>query len=234
MFYEVLSRYYDIVFPRNPSAEEFVRHRLPMGAAVADAACGTGTMALALAAAGMRCTAVDLEPEMIRQARQKDTQGMVDFRVDNMLNIRNWGSFDAILCLGNSLSHLDTRDELRQFFADSRGTLRNRGRCIYQIVNYDRILAVPEGIDLPTLGNNDVVFQRRYVPTETGGIRFQSRLEADGQSWDHEIALQPIESAVFRRMLEGVGFSVELFGDYSGRPYNKNSSFSLIAVADIG
>ncbi len=234
MFYQTLSRFYDVVFPQNPAAVHFVLRHLPAQATVADAACGTGTMAIALAQAGMNCTAVDIEPEMVRQARQKDTQEIVDFRVGDMRDIASWGTFDGILCLGNSLSHLASREQLQQFFVDSGRALRPSGRCVFQIVNYDRILDRPEGVDLPTLGNAEVIFHRRYIPTQDGSIQFRSCLQAEGRTWEHSIALQPILSADFRTMLRDAGFAVELFGDYGGAPFDKQSSFSLIAVGDIG
>src|SRR4029434_5965499 len=53
-----------------PRVIELLRERaLPAGASILDAGCGTGSLALMLAASGYRVTGVDYSSEMIARAR---------------------------------------------------------------------------------------------------------------------------------------------------------------------
>jgi ubiquinone/menaquinone biosynthesis C-methylase UbiE len=52
---------------------------VPVGARVLDLGCGTGELAMAAAAAGLRVTACDISPEMMRRAAASDHSGTVDW-----------------------------------------------------------------------------------------------------------------------------------------------------------
>jgi len=58
--------------------------RLEPGMRVLDAGCGTGQWAVALAERGMRVTAVDISPEMIRRAREAHPDAPVTWRVADL------------------------------------------------------------------------------------------------------------------------------------------------------
>ncbi len=234
MFYQRLSEYYDEVFPLHEQTRAFLKKHLS-GMNCADAACGTGTVALALAELGFSCTAADMEPAMIRQARSKDGGGTVEFLVDDMRNIRRWGTFDAVICLGNSLSHLPSLEEVAGFVREVYAALVLGGTAVFQIVNYDRVMAAGvDGLQLPTLGNEKVQLQRRYVPEGRNSVRFHSKLVVSNRSFDEVITLQPILHGELRAMLEQAGFSVEFFGSYAEAAYDPDTSASLIAKASAG
>lgn len=52
---------------------------LPAGGSVLDFGCGTGELATAVAAAGMRVTGCDISPEMLHRAAAADLSGQVDW-----------------------------------------------------------------------------------------------------------------------------------------------------------
>jgi SAM-dependent methyltransferase len=84
---------------------------LPAGASVLDAGCGTGSLALMLAAQGYRVTGVDLSPEMIARARVKDAAGTVDWRVGDLASLDLGATFDAVLSVGDVFNHLEALDD---------------------------------------------------------------------------------------------------------------------------
>ena len=56
-----------------------VAYHVPAGGSVLDLGCGTGELAIALAASGMRATGCDISPEMLRIAAGADAPGTVDW-----------------------------------------------------------------------------------------------------------------------------------------------------------
>jgi SAM-dependent methyltransferase len=101
---------------------------------VADVACGTGRHALALAARARPVVGFDLSDEALRHARQAaDVAGLsVPFvqGAFGSLAATGHGSFDALLCLGNSLPHVTARRALTGTFADFRRLLVPGGRLL--------------------------------------------------------------------------------------------------------
>jgi ubiquinone/menaquinone biosynthesis C-methylase UbiE len=71
----------------------------PQPARVADLGCGTGTLALLLAAEGYAVDGVDFSPEMIRRAVEKPTAGQVTFtEADADDPPLEPGGYDVVLC----------------------------------------------------------------------------------------------------------------------------------------
>jgi SAM-dependent methyltransferase len=71
----------------------------PVPARVADLGCGTGTLALLLAAEGYVVDGVDFSPEMIRRARAKEPVGQVTFTdADADDPPLEPGVYDVVLC----------------------------------------------------------------------------------------------------------------------------------------
>jgi SAM-dependent methyltransferase len=56
-----------------------VIHHVPAGGSVLDLGCGTGELAGAIAAAGMRATGCDISPKMLHRAASADPSGTVDW-----------------------------------------------------------------------------------------------------------------------------------------------------------
>ncbi|HSR12985.1 MAG TPA: class I SAM-dependent methyltransferase, partial [Thermodesulfobacteriota bacterium] len=82
---------------------------------VLDVACGTGRHAIALAAQGYSCMGCDSSRGMIAMARENARR----FGADVRFEIADFSAlsaisetFDAVLCLGNSLPHLLSRRDL--------------------------------------------------------------------------------------------------------------------------
>ncbi|HEX72981.1 MAG TPA: class I SAM-dependent methyltransferase, partial [Candidatus Hydrogenedentes bacterium] len=91
------------------------RFRRAPGNRVLDLACGTGPHALFFAEYGGVVTAVDAGAGMIAFARRARPHPNIEYRVGDMRRVEG-GPWDFALCLGNSLSLIDSGDGLHQVF----------------------------------------------------------------------------------------------------------------------
>jgi SAM-dependent methyltransferase len=87
-----------------PIVECVLLPRLPAGAAVLDAGCGTGYLAALLARRGFRVTGVDGSPEMLACARRRAPEA--SFQVAGLSDFRLEGRFQAALSTFDTLNHL--------------------------------------------------------------------------------------------------------------------------------
>ena len=118
--------------------EAFRRHVLELAAlegneCVLDAGCGTGMMALRIAAQHPNCTVhgIDLSPKMIAVAQQDaETQGLaVDFRVGSIIDLPYPdGSFDVVIT--NIMYHHLDLAEKRQAVSEIARVLKPGGRYV--------------------------------------------------------------------------------------------------------
>jgi SAM-dependent methyltransferase len=233
-FYESISAYYDRIFPTDPQVLSFLDSRISPASRILDIACGTGGYSIALAERGHRVTGIDLDAAMIQSARGKaqDLDEAPDFRVMDMLSMTasiDYG-FDLIFCIGNSLVHLETDEQIGLLLADCRTLLRSGGVLVVQIINYDRILA--QGLtSLPTLRDDSITleFLRHYDLDPTGGVViFRTELRvgrgADRQVIHNQIPLRIVTSARLAQLVQTTGFqAIELLGGFDGRPLSLES-----------
>ncbi|GAB7038382.1 MULTISPECIES: class I SAM-dependent methyltransferase [Catenuloplanes] len=100
---------------------------VPRGARILDAGCGTGRVGGLLAAAGHTVTGVDLDPELIEDARA--TYPQTRWLVGDLAELSLPDRFDVIVCAGNVLTFVapSTRVEILRRFA---GHLADGGRVV--------------------------------------------------------------------------------------------------------
>jgi len=143
-FYDALAPMFDVMTDwdaRLAAEGPFLKSVLEGAGArrVLDAACGSGGHALWLARQGYEVTGADVSPVMIALAQQKaaaDGLG-VPFVVSDLANLQASAVYDAVLCLGNSLPHLLTQDDLVAALRGMAGVLRPGGTLVLQNLNYD-------------------------------------------------------------------------------------------------
>jgi SAM-dependent methyltransferase len=180
---------------------------------VLDAACGSGGHALALAGWGFAASGADPSPVMIELARQKTRAAGLEipFAVAGFTELATHlpGPFDAVLCLGNSLPHLLTQEELVAGLRGMAAVLRAGGFLVTQNLNYDlrwrkqpRWFAAQGG----ELDGAEVVVWRfaDYLPEE-GRIAFHVALFRKGASgWQVEVHATPHRPLFATDLLAGL------------------------------
>jgi SAM-dependent methyltransferase len=120
--------------------------QLAPGARVLDCAAGTGQLAVGLALRGLDVTASDASAAMVERTRALAAARGVELRTStcgwNALGRQGWGEpFDAVLCVGNSLTHAPGRDGRRAALAAMAGVLRDGGLLALTSRNWERLRA---------------------------------------------------------------------------------------------
>lgn len=240
-FYTRIARYYEKIFPVRPEPVNFVLSELPGRPGlirVLDIGCSTGQMSRSLAERGLIVTGIDLDPEMIRTAdiNSEKSKARPFFRVGTMTELQSIGGlnyFDGIICLGNTLPHLTERKDLRTFFSESYSSLKQGGKLMIQMVNYDPIVSQNK-TSLPTIDNEEIRFSRNYIFTEEENIlSFNTALliKSPGQIIENSVKLRAIVSRELKNMIDEAGFiNAAYYGTYTKEPLSPDSPAIIVSA----
>ena len=215
---------------------------------VLDAACGTGMHAIALAKTGIRVFGTDLSPEMIRTAEEnaRAAQSNAEFKAAGFGALAEAfaGSssfpFDSIICLGNSLPHLLSGEEILDALADMANCLRPRGLLLLQNRNFDAVMAEKNrwlGTQSQMEGSREWLFLRFYDFDPDGLITFNIiRLHKDGSGpWaqrESAARLFPLTQEILLPLLEKGGFhQISCFGQMGNDAFDLTKSGNLVITA---
>ena len=247
--YDDFSADYDrfVNWPARLAAElPFLERQLPAVGArrVLDAACGTGRHAIALAQRGYAVVGADLSPAMIERAQANAAEIGVQARFAvagfGQLSTLVGTGFDALLCLGNSLPHLLTPEDLAAALADFAACLRPRGLLLIQNRNFDAVLLRGERWLEPQAhreGEAEWLFLRFYDFEADGTITFNLvtlRREGAGE-WRQQVRstrLWPQRRYDLVAALTAAGFGeIACWGDMQGAPFDPDRSPNLVVTA---
>lgn len=212
---------------------------------ILDAACGTGMHALALARDGYEVIGTDYSAEMVAKARSNalSAEQSVRFETAGFGSISATlpgVSFDALLCLGNSLPHLLTSDDLRSALSDFSACLKPGGLLLIQNRNFDAVMSKKERWMEPQAfqeGEKQWLFQRFYDFNPDGTIQFNivTLKRNAGESWSSNVlttTLKPMLVDELTKALAAAGFGqIKTYGSLTGEPFNPDSSGNLVLAA---
>lgn len=227
---------------------KFLKQKHEQPISVLDAACGSGGHAIALAKSGYAVAGADLSPGMIDQARRNAGQeGLdIDFQPFGFGDLsRNFSNsplfpFHGIICLGNSLPHLLSLQEIRQGLLDFHACLAPGGVLILQNRNFDVVMAKKErwiGPQSRPVADEEWLFLRFYDFDADGLITFNIvRLQRlAGGDWQQRVSvtrLYPLLHRELMDLLSAAGFvDVQAFGLMDDVPFNASESENLVVVA---
>ncbi len=182
---------------------------------VLDVACGTGFHSVQLLKAGFQVTSADGSAEMVEKAfNNARDKGLVlhtahaDWRA---LNRDIHGKYDAIICLGNSFTHLFEERDRRRSLAEFYAALKHDGILIIDQRNYDAILDVGfSSAHKYYYCGDKVTAEPDHV--DEGLARFRYTFP-DGSIY--RLNMFPLRKAYMRQLMLEVGFtSVRTYGDF--------------------
>lgn len=244
-FYQQFSKYYDAIFPLSEQSLTFLKTEFKKVKAkeVLDIGTGTGNYALALAKAGFKVKALDLDEKMLKQGVKKSKEANLDldFIQANMLELNNYfpeDFFQGIFCIGNVLVHLTKEEELLSFLKQVYNILTSSGVFILQIINYDRILEQNiKGLPKITNQKEKISFTRAYEwEEETNLINFKTSLSVEREEelkvYFNVIKLKPLLTKQLKELFQLAGFqSIQFFANFAGEQFRKDESLACVVRA---
>lgn len=204
-----------------------------------DAGAGTGFHSFVLARMGVDVTAVDCSAAMLSRLEENARALGLGVRTlrssfaDLPSSMR--GSFDAVVCMGNTLAHLLSRAELLAGLRAFRGLLRPGGILIAQTLNYDRILHSRDRVQSVREAGGDTFI--RFYDFEDPLIRFNvlkiSRREGRLAHELQSVPLRPVTAGELPGLLVEAGFAgVGLYGSVSMEEFQAATSADLVALGE--
>ncbi|SMF51769.1 glycine/sarcosine N-methyltransferase [Tistlia consotensis] len=199
---------------------------------VLDVACGTGFHSVRLTEAGFDVTSVDGNAAMLAKAFENARKRSLILKTTQAdwrwLNRDIQGKADAIVCLGNSFTHLFEEMDRRRALAEFYAALKHDGLLIIDQRNYDAIL------DHGFTTTHKYYYCGRRVSAEPeyfddGLIRFKYSFPDDSS---YTLNMFPLRKNYLRRLLREAGFErVHTYGDFEEDFQDHEPDF-LIHVAE--
>lgn len=231
-FYSEFACWYEQLFPFREEVYLFLRnHAAHSGNSVLDAGCGPGDYCGRFQRDGFLSTGIDLDPEMI--ARAAATFPAATFHCMDIAKLASLGqSFGLIYSIGNVVAHLSP-DRFSDFLQEVHATLEPGGCWIFQTVNWDYLLRLPEyRFPVKTIGNGSLSFYRRYLDISPEQVVFQAELHADNQKiFSEQAILYPLTADSYLQRHEAAGFSLKgIHAGFDTTPFTKEHNSGLVMV----
>jgi SAM-dependent methyltransferase len=199
---------------------------------VVDVATGTGFHSVRLAEAGFDVISVDGSAAMLAKAFENgEKRGLILRTVQadwRKLNREIHGKYDAIICLGNSFTHLHREPDRRKALAEFYAALRHDGILILDHRNYDKML--DHGFTSKHqyyYCGDQVTAEPEYL--DDGLARFKYTFLDGGE---YRLNMFPLRKSYVLQLIREAGFDVvRSYGDFQ-ETYRENDPDFFIHVAE--
>ena len=189
--------------------KHFQRQGLP-GRTVLDLACGTGSLTRELAERGYEMIGVDLSPDMLAEAAEKngDVDGIPPmFLCQSMDKLDLYGTIDACVCCLDSVNYVTNPKKLQKAFERVHLFLMPGGLFLFDINTPEKLMGLDGQMFLDETEDTYCVWRAEYSKRRRVCSYFMDifRLDADTASWDRgeelheEYAYTPAELEEYLR-----------------------------------
>ena len=228
---------YDNMFPREAAEDSrmlepaFKKHGVRT---VLDCACGTGVHVAMLAQQGYEVTGSDASDAMLAEARRK----LAALNINTPLYQAQWselpqvvpGTFDAVICIGNSLALAGLDDQVQAALGGMLEMVRPGGVLLVQNRNFDQMEAERPGAVINDGGGGYVLFVFDYADTMVTYKIFYLPTQADGGDVTYnEFVMNLLTRAKMAKMLADLGVkSPTFYGDSHHSRFSRTKSPRMI------
>ncbi len=206
--------------------KHFARHPLP-GKTVLDLACGTGSLTRELALRGYEMIGVDLSPEMLSEAAEKNRGvGPIEpiFLCQSMDRLDLYGTIDACVCCLDSINYVTSPKKLQKAFERVHLFLMPGGLFLFDVNTPEKLAAMDGQVFLDETEDTYCVWRGEFSRRSRLCSYFMDIFRLDQQTglWERgeelhqERAYTPAELTT---MLEKAGFQeIKTYGTLKMRP----------------
>jgi glycine/sarcosine N-methyltransferase len=213
--------------------------------AILDTATGTGMHAIALAQRGFKAAGADISPGMVERARRNAASAGVEMRFEvapfgTLAETFGSHSFQAVLCLGNSLPHILSQPDLDAALRDFAACLEPGGMLLVQNRNFDAVMSQHQRWMEPqshSEGDTEWIFQRFYDfdPDQLLTFNMVTLKRVEHGVWSQKVTssrIRPLLQDEIVSSMSLVGFSdIQSYGNMSGDPFDPPTSSDLVILA---
>ena len=200
---------------------------------ILDVSTGTGYHSVQLLRAGFEVTSVDGSPVMLAKAFENARQRGYILRTIKAdwrwLNQDVHDLYDAVICLGNSFTHLHEENDRRKALAEYYATLRHDGILILDQRNYDALLSrdkTKPSHKYYYCGDN-VTAEPEHIDDSLARFKYTF---SDNSVF--HLNMFPLQKNYVRRLMKEVGFQrITTYGDFK-ETYRETEPDFFIHVAE--
>jgi len=207
--------------------EKHFRRRGIPGRTVLDLACGTGSLTRELAERGYEMIGVDLSPDMLAEAAEKneDVGGIPPmFLCQPMEQLDLYGTIDACVCCLDSVNYVTDSRKLRKAFQRVHLFLMPGGLFLFDINSIEKLQGLDNQVFLDETEDTYCVWRAEYSKRSRICSYFMDifRLDESSGQWErgeelHEERAYTVEELT--AWLEEAGFrDIKVYGDRKMRP----------------
>lgn len=203
-----------------------------------DVACGTGMHAVVMSQMDIHAVGADLSPAMLEKAKELAQKNATQVEWINTpmqdLPAHLNEKFDLILCLGNSIPHLLTADDLNTTISGFAQLLHPSGVLLIQLLNYHKILKHKERVVAITRsGDNEYIRFYDFLPEL---IQFNLlKITSQAQQLQHKLTstpLFPYTAATLTTPLHQHNFTtINTYADLNFNRFDEDESPNLVIEA---
>ncbi len=194
---------------------------------ILDVATGTGFHSICLLKSNFDVTSVDGCEEMLRKAKENGRRRghslhaiQTDWR-DLSSHVHE--RFDAIVCLGNSFTHLFTEEDRRKALAEFHKVLKPHGLLVLDQRNYDAIIDKGYRKGNKYYCGSEVDVRPEYIDDEV--TRFRYSFPDRSVFYLH---MYPLRKAYTQRLLQEAGFAnIRTYGDFQEHYREEDTEFFI-------
>ncbi|MDD3023838.1 MAG: class I SAM-dependent methyltransferase [Syntrophomonadaceae bacterium] len=204
-----------------------------------DCACGTGPHLYLLLKRGIKVCGSDYSEAMLNVCNKNLSKSGIKViikRADFRYLEQVWNEkFDAVLCMGQSIAHLHTKEDLITAFKSMRNRLNNNGILIMTQGTTHLTLQDKFRFDLVVNNKN---LSRILVRDIEKGFQTFNYIDVYHNNKRAEMKIYSIHQKIildddYRLLLSYAGFSkIYIYGGYDMVPYDKEKSWRLIVIAE--
>lgn len=208
-----------------------------------DLGCASGQLSRYFVELGWNATGVDKSRKFVETARNLAREEGVlaafyegDIFVPESLDKLAGRKFTVISCLGNTIAHASSLEDVTGFLRTCRDHLVDGGMLVLGLLNFDSILeALPAADDefvFPIISSSGRVFERSYRRTGDGKLEFSLSFAKFGRRVFAETLVHlPIRTRELAQLIREAGYSkVDWFADFRRTPLETGSGMLVVQI----